>query len=349
MSTTITKPATILKERDREVLSSLFAIDTRALTAIRIGLASIILFHSFTTPLPSDSGSGFDVGVNYAMVVIVPFAIMLLVGYRTRFATIVCWILYSIPLRAGYLGGGDLPLQSYMVALFLFWGAFLPFGAHLSLDSRRGAPAARPGRILSVASAGFLLQMFIIYFSAGATKYWVEWISEASALQTILESDRFASELGTAMLAFPAVLAVGSVLTVALETLGSLLLFVPGKTLQVRRVLIAFSFIAFHVGLAVFMTLERFPYVMIVLWLVFLPTSFWDRVTGRPMKAQQYPDTSRARNLTAALALFYIVVSCAFTWLYYPAKDGFPGAWQLFGKYLLIYQQWAMFSVPSSI
>jgi hypothetical protein len=62
------------------------------------------------------------------------------------------------------------------MVVFLFWGFFLPLGAHLSVDSRRGARDQMPGWVLSVGTAGFLIQMFFIYFSAGVTKYMQEWV-----------------------------------------------------------------------------------------------------------------------------------------------------------------------------
>jgi hypothetical protein len=204
--------------------------------------------------------------------------------------------------------------------------------------------------ILSAASAGFLLQMFFIYFSAGVTKYMPEWVIEATALETIFGLPKYTGDLGRAMLAYPAILAMGSVATVVLEVFGSLLLFIPGRTLTTRRTVIALAFIAFHLALAVFMSpIGRFPYVMMVVWLVFLPSRFWDRVTRRAAAPTEYTDSSRARNTAAAVAIGYIVVSNLMTWLYYPANEGFPGVWQSIGKFLLIYQQWAMFSVPSSL
>ena len=60
-------------------------------------------------------------------------------------------------------------------------------------------------------------------------------------------------------------------------------------------------------------------------------------------------DRNRSRNITATVALGFIIVSNAFTWLYYPVQEGFPAVWQTVGRYLLLYQQWAMFSVPSSL
>jgi hypothetical protein len=169
-------------------------------------------------------------------------------------------------------------------------------------------------------------------------------------LETIFGLPEFTGDLGRAMLAFPTILAIGSVMTVVLEVLGSLLLFIPGKTLATRRTLITLAFILFHLALAVFMRpIGRFPYVMMVVWVVFLPVSFWDRVTRRTLHEEPYIDPSRWRNSVAAVAIFYIVVSNLVTWMYYPADQGFPAFWQSIGKALLLYQQWAMFSVPSTL
>ncbi|MCI0543568.1 MAG: HTTM domain-containing protein [Actinobacteria bacterium] len=343
--TTLVETGTRMHSRESRALFSLFAIDTRALAVVRIGLASILIYQVLTTPLPSASAPLID----YSLIAALPFALALLLGYRTRLAVAACWALYGLPLRPD-LFDGVVPLESYMLTLFLFWGFFLPLGAHLSVDSRRGASHTRKGLILSVGSAGFLIQVFLIYFSAGVTKYMPEWVTEASALETIFALPAYANDLGRAMLAFPTILAIGSVLTVVLEVLGSLLLMAPGKTLALRRTVITLAFILFHVALAVFMSpIGRFPYVMMVAWVVFLPSVFWDRITRRPVTAEPYVDTGRIRNVGAGFAIVYIVISNLITWMYYPANEGFPAVWQAIGKYLLIYQQWAMFSVPSSL
>ena len=352
---TKTSPKLNLTARDRRVLDSLFAIDTRALAALRIGLAAIILYEAFFIVLPRPrTGSGLGgFTVDYAGVLIIPFAVMLLIGYRTRFATILCWLLYSIPIRSALLtpeSGVD--LGNFLLALFLFWGMFLPLGANLSSDAGRD-PASKPVRVLSVGSAAVLVQVFIIYFSSGVTKDMGEWVFDPTALETVLGIPRFSTDLGQALTQFPAVLGFFSVTTVVFEIIGTVLLFVPGRTLNSRRTVIATAFIGFHAGIALLMGIGIFPFVMMFVWLVFLPTPVWDRLFNRntpeatPVEA--VVDRNRSRNITAALALGFIIVSNAFTWLYYPVQEGFPAAWQTVGRYLLLYQQWAMFSVPSSL
>jgi hypothetical protein len=65
---TKTSPRLTITARDRRVLDSLFAIDTRALAALRIGLAAIILYEAFFIVLPrprTASGLG-GLAVDYA-------------------------------------------------------------------------------------------------------------------------------------------------------------------------------------------------------------------------------------------------------------------------------------------
>ena len=69
------------------------------------------------------------------------FALMLLVGWRTRLATVASWALLlslhyrNIPLCSA----GDLIFR-----LLLFWAMFLPLGACASVDSRRRAVIKNP-------------------------------------------------------------------------------------------------------------------------------------------------------------------------------------------------------------
>lgn len=350
-----TEPRLRLGRRDRQVLSSLFAIDTRALAILRIGLALILLYRSvFVDYSLAESSGVILLVVENLSALVIPFALLLLVGLKTRFATIASWLLLSIPIRANLLApGGRVDLGDYLLALMLFWGMFLPLGARLSVDAKRSALVGNPSQVLSVASGGLLIQFFFIYFSAGVTKDLGEWLVDASALETILGLPNFASELGQNLTQFPAVLAFMSVGTVILEVVGSILLFSPGRSLPTRRVMLTGAFIAFHLGIALFMSLGIFPYVMIVAWLVFLPETVWDRLfaTTTSDGASDSPavDRSRVRNTVAGAALGYVFASNVVTWLYYPVQGGFAELWQTVGRYLIIYQQWAMFSIPSSL
>ena len=334
-----------LERGDRETLGSLFAIDVRSLAAMRIGLASILLYDSIAS-LSSPQASGT---VTFTAIAVLPLACSLLLGFKTRWATGLSWLIYGIPIRQALLEPGvSIFLGKYVLALFLFWSLFLPTDARYSVDRRSSAPS--PGKILSIASAAVLLQLFFIYFFSGINKDFGEWVLHPSAMKTVLGSTGFGNELGRSIAQFDSAMAVVSVLTIALEVVGAVLLFIPGKHLPSLRVILVGAFIAFHLGMAIFMNLGIFPFVMISVWLLFVPSFVWDKVTNEVIEGETpAPDRSLVRNGLAAAALLYITVSNYITWAYFPADSGLAAKWQQVGVYLLLYQQWAMFSIPSTL
>jgi hypothetical protein len=101
------------------------------------------------------------------------------------------------------------------------------------------------------------------------------------------------------------------------------------------------------------MDLGVFPWICIAVWLVFLPSKFWNLVWKRFVKdttpTQPMVDTNKWRALAAGVAMLVVVVSNILTWMYFPEFEGWVNVWQDSATYLLLYQQWAMFSVPSSL
>jgi hypothetical protein len=234
------------------------------------------------------------------------------------------------------------------MALYLFWSIFLPLDGHLSLKSRSSRPL--PYAVLSIASAGALIQLFLIYFFAGLNKDFTEWLFAATAMRDILTASGYATQAGSWIADADWLMVILSVTTILLEIVGSILLFVPRKGLEMRRELLVGAFILFHVGMAIFMNLGIFPYVMITIWLLFLPGQTWDRLVRKPLlQAPVKIDSHLIRNLTAGTALTYILVSNYITWALFPAQSGWAQAWQEVGIVLLLYQQWAMFSIPSTL
>ncbi len=318
-----------------------FGVDTRALAVVRVGVSAIVIVEWFVEGAPD----GLTSLVDGARWLLLPLVVVHLVGFRTGITSVLMWVAYGIPVRADILiTGTEVHLGRYCIALILFWFMFLPVGEHLSWQARG---RSQPRVILSVASGGLLLQFFVIYFWAGATKHLGEWLVQRTALYDVLSNPEHGSALGMEMLDYPAMLAAGSVATVAIEVIGSLLLFLPYRGIANRRVILVGAFILFHIGMAAFMTLQFFPYVMMVAWLVFLPPAFLDRLTRTKSKTES--DRSPLRNAIAGVAVAYVFVSSLVTWLYYPASEGWPAVVQEVGRHVLLYQQWAMFSLPSSL
>jgi hypothetical protein len=338
---------------ERRPLASTFSIDSRALAIVRIFLATLILAQSLFLEWsrPREASGLGEFFTQYGDIIVIPFAVMMLLGWRTRYAVVLCWLGYTLRVRAGLLEADvAVSIGDVILSMALFWSMFLPMGRHLSLD--RGEPLA-PVRFLSVASGALLMQVFVIYFSSGLLKSLDEWVFQATAMETILSHPNYETTLGVALLDFPVLLALLSVATVLLEVVGAILVILPGKTLALRRLIVVPMFIALHIGIALFMGLGIFPYVLVAAWLVFLPPSFWDRVwrggTTQMETVELLTDRSVWRNLAAGIALVVVAVSNVITWIYFPEVEGAARSFQTLAAYLVLYQQWAMFSVPSSL
>ena len=86
-------------------------------------------------------------------VVAAAFAVALMVGYRTRLATIVSWFLLLSLQNRNWL---ILPGDNLMRAL-LFWAIFLPWGARFSVDKIRNPSWDRaPNQCLSWGTVAYL-------------------------------------------------------------------------------------------------------------------------------------------------------------------------------------------------
>ncbi|CAN5755644.1 hypothetical protein BH23ACT5_BH23ACT5_24380 [soil metagenome] len=354
MKTTVRSQTQALRARDREAWAALFGVDKRSLAVLRIGLSLLLIYNGLAGGLVYPRMEGTGGFFAHPDVVVIPFAVLLLVGIQTRLVTILCWLIFSHGVRIG-LTTPELavPLANYVLSLALFWGVFLPLGARASIDARR-RPDHRPITFASVASAGLLIQVAFIYFSGGVMKSFGEWVLQATALDQVLGSDRYGSVLGQTLTQFPHLLAGLSIATIALELIGPILLFVPGARLSRRRIILVVMFFGLQVAMAMFMKLGLFPYVLMLIWCVFLPTQFWDRVTRRRSAEKENPpthdiDTNRWRRLLGTAALALIVISNLLTWVYYPADQGIPGWIQTAARYVTLYQEWVMFSMPSTL
>jgi len=202
------------------------------------------------------------------------FAVMLFLGYRTRFATIASWImLISLHTRNPMvLQGGDVLLR-----LLLFWSMFLPLGLRYSFDAALNSSSDRPPRtILSMGSAALLLQVCFVYWFSAALKWHPIWTEDYTAVYYALSIDQFATPLGHWLLNFPNLLKTLTFLTLYLEALGPFLAFFPYLTGPLRS-LTVFVFFGFHAGMVLTMELGLFPYISAAAWIVFLPDWFWDK------------------------------------------------------------------------
>ena len=222
------------------------------------------------------------------------FAGLLVVGKWTRLATLVSWILLvSLHVRNPVvLSSGD-----FLLKMMLFWSFFLPLGGVWSLDARRRRRLKQPEpilqkRIVSTATAGFVIQLFAMYFFTGLAKWNEGWWS-GEAMYHALGLEIYATEFGRHLLKFPLLLKLVSVATVFAEVFLVWTLF-SSRHNDCFRVLNMLVFWAFHVGIALSLSIGLFPWICIVAWLPLIPSGFWNLLTKQQtVTSELSPDANR--------------------------------------------------------
>jgi len=284
----------------RAKLEELFGADVRALAVLRIGLAWIILIDLVQRSSDlvlhySDLGvlpradllhlaprrsllsihvlSGAWQVQALLFVAAALCALALLIGYRTRLATVASWFLFvSLNSRNPMvLLGGDV-----LIRVVLFWAIFLPLGARYSVDSALlRSPKVHGGRVLSAATVAYLVQLVLVYWFTAFRKSDPEWHSEGTALYYALSLDHLTTPLGQLLLEFPALLKTLTHGVLWLEVVGPLLLFSPVSTTTIRS-LTVLAFVLLHAGIGLTLRIGLFPWISALAMVVFLPSPVWD-------------------------------------------------------------------------
>ncbi|MFC7237872.1 HTTM domain-containing protein [Saliphagus sp. GCM10025317] len=283
-------------DRFATALQRRFEIDLRALAAFRIALGLLIIldllnrardFHAFHTDkgvlpleaLHSDYGDVYSIhaisGDAWFQALLFgiagAFALAMVLGYRTRLATIVSWLLLvSLHVRNPMVtNGGDILLR-----LLLLWGIFLPLGERWSIDARR--IDRERSTIASEATMAVLLQVFLMYFTNAIHKWRSDVWMEGEALVRIFQADQFTILLGNVLADQVFLLQLFSYVWVALIVLSPLLIALTGY----RRALLATLFVGMHLGMLVTLRIGLFPLIVIAGLLLFYPPVIWDHATA---------------------------------------------------------------------
>lgn len=220
-------------------------------------------------------GSAWFQGVLLGVALLGSLAV--LVGWKTPLACLLSWVLLiSIHARnPALMQGGD-----HLLRALTFWSIFLPLGASWSVDrAGPGKEPASPG-VLSAATVAYVFQICMVYWFAAAWKWLGPWREEGTAVYLALHVDHFPTRLGLWLREYPDICWWLTHGTIWLETLGPVLLLLPFHVGLQRLVAIA-AFILFHAGLALCMELGHFPFVCMIAWLPFVPSSFWDKLESR--------------------------------------------------------------------
>ena len=206
------------------------------------------------------------------------FALMLLVGYRTRLMTAILWFLMaSLDSRNPYIAdGGDTLLR-----LTLFWAFFMPWGACYSVDrSMSGVGLALPKRVFSAATFAYAMQIVIIYVFSVIHKTSPEWRSDGTAVYYALHLIQMANPVGSYLTSYPGLLRILTHGVFWLQVLGPALLFFPLWNGPIRTATV-FAFILMHIGMSVCMQIGLFSWIAAFSMIAFLPSWFWDKALSR--------------------------------------------------------------------
>lgn len=302
------------------------SVDRRALAAFRIGLGAVLIadllrrsrslsaFYTDYGVLPRRalfadysevyslhalSGEPWAVASLFAVAGVV--ALALAVGYRTRLATVVSWLLLlSLQVRNPMvLNAGDA-----LLAMLLFWGVFLPLGSRWSVDAVRRADAGssaddvtpdtadaatpdageaasdsgpsaggpRGTAVATVASLGLVLQMLVMYVTNGVHKLEGDLWMGGEAVAYVMQADHFTYLLGDHIAAFPGLLRAATYVWVALLFASPLLILLTGFP----RAAVASLFVGMHLGMAATMRIDLFPVIAVVGFVPFYQTPVWD-------------------------------------------------------------------------
>jgi len=348
-------------------LRDLFAVDLRSLALLRIGLGvsvfadtvmrafDLVGLYTDRGVLPRElllamDGRGVYLAAHYWASVhpawqgaLFAFtagsAIALLVGWRTRLATLLCWYLVaSVQVRQplSYVGGDSI------LRLLLFWGLFLPLSARFSMDAAQGRVRRRPDSFVSGGTVALLLQVCVIYWATGIQKTGELWWN-GQAIFYALRAEEWATPLGIWLREHRSVLAPMTYGVLGLELLGPFLAFVPVYTGVFRLVTIGL-FWALHLGLAMTMNIGLFPLFSMVAWLPFLPAEAWTwfgvRATTDAIEGHSW--RSHMASAIALILIAYVAVLVGERASLLPRV--LPAGAQAVGTALRLNQTWVMFA-----
>jgi hypothetical protein len=351
-------------------LSQRYAIDLRALSLLRIGIALVVIADlciriSDLTAHYTDAGMwpselvytfGWKPGFwclhalsgTYAWALTLFaihffFAGCLLLGYRAKLATVVVWLLtISLHNRNGYIlqAGDDL------LRLVLFWGLFLPWNACYAIDAKQGRARAKQ---IPLANLGYFMLLASVYFFTVFLKTGSEWRSDHSAVYYALSLDQMRLPLtGDWLYAHYGLMTALTRIVFFIELLIPFLILWPSKKGQLR-LLAFFLILILQAGIGITLYVGLFFIINIVSALGVLSKKSLDVLEA---KFRVHTPVTRAKakvtrfkylrnGLCVCVIIFCLLINLsAFTWFDYELRAELN-----YGVNVLrLNQYWGMFS-----
>ena len=205
-------------------------------------------------------------------------AVALLLGYRTRLATILSWLLLlSLQARnPALMQGGDMLLY-----LLLFWGIFLPLDARFSIDAALNEDAQKaPNAFFSMATMALLVQAMCVYTFGALLKTSPVWIPDGTAIYYALHIDYIITPFGRWLGQFGPLLQFLTYYVWSLELVAPLIMFSPIAHYRTRLIGITLL-VMLHIGFLLCIYIGIFGLCSIASILAFTPGRLWDTIGQR--------------------------------------------------------------------
>lgn len=284
----------------RKRVKSRVAVDTRALAAVRIALATIILLDlvlraRYIRLFYTDAGayplaayestftayngysihalSGDPLFVAVLFLVAGVFAVLLLVGYKTRLVGAISFVLlFSLHARnPALLNGADTLLR-----LLLFIALLTPIGERWSVDALRRGTART--KVASVGTAALVLQPIVVFTSNAIKKHGGDYWYAGDAIEIAMLNATKRHLLGHVIVDYPSVMTSLNYVWVVLLLCSPL--FLLASTGRLRAVAAPCYMGAFG-GMMAAMSISLFPLVLMTSVVPFLTAPFWDTLAAR--------------------------------------------------------------------
>ncbi len=288
--------------RIRNYFNTVFSFDLRSLALFRIFISTIALFDLWSRSRSlldhyTDDGvlprsleatlfnadrffsfhnlTGSLIGETFLFSLHAICVLSLLVGFRTRLATFLCWIfLVSLENRNSLiLNAGDTYLR-----MLLFWGMFLPLGARASIDATfkvNQDAQTQPERVFSAATVGLTLQIVAVYFFSGLTKLFEPAWIQGFGVYFALSAEAYTTSVGKWVGSHRDFLLYLNPIVLWFEVLFCILLFIPIQNDWFRRLCILLAW-GFHISIAILLEVGLLSEIGVVAWMVFIPSSVWN-------------------------------------------------------------------------
>ncbi|MEX3011538.1 HTTM domain-containing protein [Hoeflea sp. TYP-13] len=204
-------------------------------------------------------------------------ATCLIIGYRTRVATVASWILLlSVQNRNTFILSGE----DNLAVLLTFWAMFLPLGARYSVDAVLDRNLdTTDNRYFSIATMALLVQGMSMYFFSALLKSDARWIPDGTAVYYALNLEYMATPFGLWFRQFEPLMQGLTYYVYFLELVGPFLIFSPIFHRTLRTALMV-AFMTMHIGFWAYLEIGLFPVISIIMNLTFLPSWVWDRADG---------------------------------------------------------------------